>query len=258
MAASALVLAHTLAVEAEDLHDEGRWKEAAQVRLPRSARHCPARASALPRRSPGAARPDMPAPHSRPVPTQKLESAAEQYVRATLSTTDVQSLQSLRLLALSHSQRSHELRCRIALRNAHEEATPAPAPAPARAGEWTTSGSPAPADANPPAAGSRTGELGGPLCGSGSGSVNAALSRLGSHLLSTLEALHFGAEELACAELLLPPQLAVSSRISLGGGLLSDSCADAPFRPKAPSLPSPHFSRPPSVLLPPPYLLTHA
>jgi len=152
---------------------------------------------------------------------QKLEAAAEQYVRATLTTSDVQSLQALRLLALSHSQRAHELKCRIALRNAHEEAAPqpAPAPAPASAGGGDRLGGEA-------ASGNGGGDAAPGPFGSGSGTAtaaNAALSRLGSHLLSTLEALHFGAEELACAELLLPPQSGASSRISIGGGLLSDS-----------------------------------
>ena len=56
--------AHRLAVEAEDLHDEGHLQLAAA----------------------------------------RFEKAAEAYVRATLSTNDTASLQSLRLLALKHSQ----------------------------------------------------------------------------------------------------------------------------------------------------------
>ena len=40
---------------------------------------------------------------------QRFEAAAEQYVRATLCTSDTESLQSLRLLAISHTQRAHEI-----------------------------------------------------------------------------------------------------------------------------------------------------
>jgi hypothetical protein len=184
--AAPLVRAHALAVAAEDLHDEGRWREAAQ----------------------------------------KLEAAAEQYVRATLTTSDVASLQSLRLLAISHSQRAHELRCRITLCDAHEEAAAAAAPPPPAPPPLTAS-----AEAAEGGAGSGSGEGRGSFgthSGSGGAAANAALSRLGSHLMSTLEALHFGAEELACAELLLPPQSASSSRISLGGGLLTDSYCVVP------------------------------
>ena len=59
------------------------------------------------------------------------------------------------------------------------------------------------------------------------------LSKEVVHIVSVpaqVDALHFGAEELACAELLLPPQSASSSRISLGGGLLTDSYCVVPPR----------------------------
>ena len=50
---------------------------------------------------------------------QRFEVAAEQYVRATLCTSDTESLQSLRLLAISHTQRAHEIVCRMRLHDAH-------------------------------------------------------------------------------------------------------------------------------------------
>ena len=49
---------------------------------------------------------------------QRFEAAAEQYVRATLCTSDTESLQSLRLLAISHTQRAHEIVCRMRLHDA--------------------------------------------------------------------------------------------------------------------------------------------
>ena len=75
---SPLEQAHRLAQEGEDLYEEGRLSSAAQ----------------------------------------RFESAAEYYVRATLSTGDSESLQNLRLLALSHSQRAHEIVCRMRLHDA--------------------------------------------------------------------------------------------------------------------------------------------
>uniref|UniRef100_A0A6S9TUF3 Uncharacterized protein n=3 Tax=Chrysotila carterae TaxID=13221 RepID=A0A6S9TUF3_CHRCT len=155
-----LLRAHALAVEAEDLFEEGRWKQAAQ----------------------------------------SFELAAEHYVKATLSTSDVGSLQSLRELALAHLQRAHELKCRYCL-----HATYAKREEGNNGGTTTTKGdSPAPA-------------------------ASAALTRLGSQLITTLEALQFGAEELACTELLLP-----SANPSTGmrtSTMLSDSYCVVPGMP---------------------------
>eukprot|EP00965_Chrysotila_dentata_P005530 182489-Pleurochrysis_carterae.AAC.1 len=182
-----LLRAHALAVEAEDLFEEGRWKQASNKAA------------------------------------QSFELAAEHYVKATLSTSDVGSLQSLRELALAHLQRAHELKCRYCL-----HATYAKREEGNNGGTTTTKGdSPAPA-------------------------ASAALTRLGSQLITTLEwallihvfcviafvfsrcqALQFGAEELACTELLLP-----SANPSTGmrtSTMLSDSYCVVPgeFAPRA-------------------------
>ena len=73
-----LELAHRLASEGEDLYEEGRLGSAAQ----------------------------------------RFEAAAEQYVRATLHTSDTESIQSLRQLAIAHTQRAHEIVCRMRLHEA--------------------------------------------------------------------------------------------------------------------------------------------
>ncbi len=163
-----LVAAHALAVEAEELYEEGRWKRAAD----------------------------------------RFEAASEQYVRATLCTADADSLQSLRLLALAHSQRAHELRCRLVLHDALKEGGPTASPT----AEKDDDGS-----ARAPAAAAAS---------------NPALSRLGSQLISTLESLSLGAEELSCIDLLhaftpAPRSSAIGSSAISSGSLRchSPTCA---------------------------------
>ena len=138
---SPLEQAHQLVQEGEDLYEEGRLSSAAQ----------------------------------------RFESAAEYYVRATLSTGDTESLQNLRLLALAHSQRAHEIVCRMRL---HDAQLDDPRITPSGSRSWAKS-----------------------EVGSASGAADASaaqLPRLGSQLISTLEALQFGAEELLCIEMLMP------------------------------------------------------
>lgn len=159
-----LVAAHALAVEAEELYGEGRWKRAAD----------------------------------------RFEAASEQYVRATLVTADADSLQSLRLLALAHSQRAHELRCRLVLHDALKEGGPTAAPVAERDDDGSSRAPAAAAASNP------------------------ALSRLGSQLISTLESLSLGAEELSCIDLLhvatpAPRSSAIASSAISSGAFLSDS-----------------------------------
>ena len=50
-----------------------------------------------------------------------FEQASEHYVKAALTAHDHESLHALRMLALAHSQRSHEMRCRIHANLALEE-----------------------------------------------------------------------------------------------------------------------------------------
>mmetsp|Transcript_25070 Transcript_25070/g.50898 ORF Transcript_25070/g.50898 Transcript_25070/m.50898 type:complete len:362 (+) Transcript_25070:78-1163(+) len=156
-----LELAHRLASEGEDFYEEGRLGSAAQ----------------------------------------RFEAAAEQYVRATLCTSDTESLQSLRLLAISHTQRAHEIVCRMRL---HDAQLADPRITPSGSRSWAKA------------------EAGGAGSGAEAGSAVASaalLPRLGSQLISSLEALHFGAEELLCIELLMPTVSASSMRGSqLGGG----------------------------------------
>ena len=133
---------------------------------------------------------------------QRFEAAAEQYVRATLCTSDTESLQSLRLLAISHTQRAHEIVCRMRLHDA-QLADP----------RFTPTGGRSWAKAESGGAGGNNPEVG------GAETSAALLPRLGSQLISSLEALHFGAEELLCIELLMPTVTASSTRGSqLGGG----------------------------------------
>ena len=133
---------------------------------------------------------------------QRFEAAAEQYVRATLCTSDTESLQSLRLLAISHTQRAHEIVCRMRLHDA-QLADP----------RFTPTGGRSWAKAEAGGAGGNNPEVG------GAETSAALLPRLGSQLISSLEALHFGAEELLCIELLMPTVTATSTRGSqLGGG----------------------------------------
>lgn len=171
---SPLEQAHRLAQEGEDLYEEGRLSSAAQ----------------------------------------RFESAAEHYVRATLSTGDSESLQSLRLLALSHSQRAHEIVCRMRLHDAQLED---PRITPSGSRSWAKS------DGSGAASGAAD---------ASSAASAALLPRLGSQLISTLEALQFGAEELLCIEMLMPTVSASSLRGSQfggssgagGGGLLDSFC----------------------------------
>lgn len=166
--------AHKLAQEGEDLYEEGRLGAAAQ----------------------------------------RFESAAEQYVRATLSTGDTESLQALRQLALAHSQRAHEIVCRMRL---HDAQLADPRITPSGGRSW------AKAEAN--------GASAGPADPSAAASAER-LPRLGSQLISTLESLQFGAEELLCIEMLMPTVSASSMRGSqlgggsagAGGGLLDSFC----------------------------------
>ena len=87
--------AHRLASLAEELYEEGRWKQA----------------------------------------IEKFEAASDAYVSATLATTDTTVVQNLRLLANSHSQRAHELRLRTKLHDMHEASDAAAAAKPSRAAE---------------------------------------------------------------------------------------------------------------------------
>ncbi|KAL1493504.1 hypothetical protein AB1Y20_017209 [Prymnesium parvum] len=160
--------ANSLAIEAEDLYLDGHMQQAAA----------------------------------------RYEKAAEAYVRATLSTSDTATLQSLRQLALAHSHRSHELKWLVELNSlpldasaSHDDYPPA-APPPEEA-EW--------ADAST-------------LCAAAEGPL--ALLRLGSTLLGTLETLRLGAEELLAGELALPPAAGGVGSLPLG---LNDSfCIVAP------------------------------
>lgn len=132
---------------------------------------------------------------------QRFEAAAEQYVRATLCTSDTESLQSLRLLAISHTQRAHEIVCRMRL---HDAQLADPRFTPSGGRSWAKA---------------EAGGAGGNLEVGGAEASAALLPRLGSQLISSLEALHFGAEELLCIELLMPTVTASSTRGSqLGGG----------------------------------------
>ena len=63
-----LDVAHRNASRAEELYEEGRWKQAAEY----------------------------------------FEAACDAYVSATLETTDTNLVQSLRQLALSHAKKAHE------------------------------------------------------------------------------------------------------------------------------------------------------
>ena len=155
----ALELAHRLASEGEDFYEEANLEAAAQ----------------------------------------RFEAAAEQYVRATLCTGDTESLQSLRLLAISHTQRAHEIVCRMRL---HDAQLADPRFTPSGGRSWAKA------------------EAGGTSVEAGGAEASTALlPRLGSQLISSLEALHFGAEELLCIEMLMPTVSASSMRGSqLGGG----------------------------------------
>ena len=186
-------MANGFAIEAEEAYEEGRWKLAAD----------------------------------------RFEEAAEAYVQATLLTSDTTALQALRQLALSHSQRAHELKCLFKLHSLHAGGSPEAAtrsggsaaePLPAgpsaavpSVGTSATKGahtSTTPQEAadvsrggGEPARLSRSDVT--PTVGSRD-ETSAALLRLGSTLLGTLETIRFGAEELVGCELVLPP--------TLGGG----------------------------------------
>lgn len=157
--------AAALALQAEELYDEGKWHKAVNL----------------------------------------FELAAEAYVKATLQTNDTMSLQSLRLLAVSHTQRAHELRLRIRLH-----------------GLVAAGGADSGVDS---LAGSCASSVEGSEAGRSTASmlpevpaVSGAMARLGSQLISTLEALQFGAEELTRLELLLPAGAPGAGAVAGGGG----------------------------------------
>ena len=220
--------AHRLAVEAEDLHDDGHLQLAAA----------------------------------------RFEKAAEAYVRATLSTNDTASLQSLRLLALKHSQvlvsnrradrvgsppisshaahrypsvsrltahlrspaaqRAHELKWLVKLHSLPLE------DAEAAAQEALASADPHASTSRQQGGGAANNSV--QLRGSsGSGSsstlgsashgpppewsgegAGSALLRLGSTLLGTLETLRLGAEDLVGCDLVLPPAATGGTTSALG------------------------------------------
>ena len=164
-----LLHAHKLAAEAEDLYEAGHLAPAAQ----------------------------------------RFEAAAEQYVRATLGTADTDSLQDLRLLAIAHSQRAHELRCRLQLHDAQVAASESQQLG--RAASSQVAAAAADPAASAVAAASGVG-------------ADAALSRLGSQLIGTLEALRLGAEELQHVELLLPPAAAGAAAALRGSNLGGSFC----------------------------------
>ena len=146
MAASpdaALARANRNASSAEELYEEGRWKQA----------------------------------------IDKFEAAADDYISATLLTTDTAVVQSLRMLAQSHSQRAHELRLRAKLHGMHEGSDAAGGASKARVTPTTPPPGP-------------TGTTGNEV------QVSGAFARLCSQLISTHEELRFGAEELT--RILLP------------------------------------------------------
>ena len=146
-----LARAHRLASAAEELYEEGRWQQA----------------------------------------IERFEAASDAYVSATLATTDTTVVQSLRLMANSHSQRAHELRLRTKLHGMHEVGE-------SLSSASASSAAAAPASPPPPPAGSSS------TSGSGGEAlmVSGAFARLSSQLISTHEELRFGAEELS--RILLP------------------------------------------------------
>lgn len=120
---------------------------------------------------------------------ERFEAAADAYVAATLQTSDTKCVQSLRLLAAAHSQRAHEVRLRMKLHNLHasfSESSPtdshaalASRPSP-KCGATASAGTQRAADAT------ATDDV-----------LSGALARLSSQLISALEELRFGAEDLA-------------------------------------------------------------
>jgi hypothetical protein len=192
------VEAASLASQAEELYDEGRWHKACQL----------------------------------------FELAAEAYVKATLHTSDTKSLQSLRLLAVSHTQRAHELRLRIRL---HGLAAASGSDSDSNLGSNASS-----VEVSEGGASGRSSMTAAAAAAAEQPAVSGAMARLSSQLISTLEALQFGAEELARLELLLPAGAAGAGAVAggaAGGGkdLAASAvmCAPRPHRPESPDMCSP-------------------
>ena len=166
---AALETAHRHASKAEEYYEEGRWMQA----------------------------------------VESFEAASEAYVSAILDTTDTNLVQSLRRFAQSHSHRAHELRMRMKLHGMQARLSVGESGASAvtlgqpSQGGCSASGAAAAAQSaarashgtsvSAPAA---THAAAAPAAAAESFIVSGAFARLSSQLISTLEELRFGAEEL--------------------------------------------------------------
>ena len=172
----ALARAHRLASSAEELYEEGRWAQA----------------------------------------IERYEAASKAFVAATLATSDTTVVQSLRLLANSHSQRAHELRLRATLHDMHEVDE--------SRGSAAAASSAAPSSSSPPSCTSASAHPGN---SAEALIVSSAFARLSSQLISTHEELRFGAEELC--RVLLP---AMTGGSAGGSSALSSSAILAGAKPQ--------------------------
>ena len=170
---AAIKRAHRLAEAAEQQYEEGRWTQA----------------------------------------VAQFEAASDAYVSATLATTDTDNVQNLRLLALSHLHRAHELKLRMRLHGV-QAASESEADAAAQA----AAAAPKSGDGKQAALGDqKSGGGGGDAVSHGvSPEASSAMARLGSQLISTFEEMRFGADDIA--RILLPVNSPISPMASGGMG----------------------------------------